>query len=114
MPASVKVSGVWRNISRVYVRVSGTWREVQRGFVRVSGTWVEVFAGLFYQGTLTVAKDPDRSWWGVNLGWGADVYGTISPANVEGRRIERLVSQGPRRCNLSLTAPHLWTLQLWS
>lgn len=35
----VKVSGVWRRVTRLYGKVSGTWREADEGYSKASGSW---------------------------------------------------------------------------
>lgn len=35
----VKVSGVWKRVTRLYGKVSGTWREAIAGYSKASGSW---------------------------------------------------------------------------
>jgi hypothetical protein len=39
MPIWTKISGVWKQIDRVYTKISGSWREVNPAKVKISNTW---------------------------------------------------------------------------
>lgn len=43
----VKIAGVWRTISTMYVKIAGVWKETTVGYVKIAGVWKEVFASLF-------------------------------------------------------------------
>ena len=42
MSLNVKVSGVWKSITQLYVNVSGTWKQCIDAYVRVGGVWKSV------------------------------------------------------------------------
>lgn len=44
MPANTRVSGSYKNVSKISVRVSGAWKDVTKGSVRVAGAWKEFFS----------------------------------------------------------------------
>jgi hypothetical protein len=44
MPANSRVSGSYKNISKISVRVGGAWKDVSKGSVRVSGVWKDFFS----------------------------------------------------------------------
>jgi len=46
MATKVKVSGAWKDVSKVHAKVSGAWKEVNGVYVRVSGVWKQVHQGI--------------------------------------------------------------------
>jgi hypothetical protein len=46
MPTKVKVSGAWKDVSKVHAKVSGAWKEVNGVYVRVSGVLKQVYQGI--------------------------------------------------------------------
>jgi hypothetical protein len=44
VPANTRVSGSYKNVSKISVRVGGAWKEVSKGFTKVSGAWKEFFS----------------------------------------------------------------------
>lgn len=43
MPAKIKVSGQWKDISKIFIKVAGQWKTVQQGFIKVLGQWKQIF-----------------------------------------------------------------------
>lgn len=46
MPTKVKVSGAWKDVSKISARVSGAWKECNGVYVKVSGIWKQVHTGV--------------------------------------------------------------------
>ena len=83
MAGSVKVSGVWKDLTEGHVKVSGVWKEITEGYVRVSGVWKQIHASstpAFFDGTMTVGNQ------GINQGYidhaAATNIGSISPSSI--------------------------------
>ena len=41
--ASVRVGGVWKDVSNIYTKVSGAWKEITAAYTKVSGDWKDMF-----------------------------------------------------------------------
>jgi|694.fasta_scaffold11650_14 hypothetical protein len=44
MPADVRVSGSYKDVSKISVKVGGSWKDVSKGSVKVSGAWKEFYS----------------------------------------------------------------------
>lgn len=43
MSAEIKISGQWKDISKIFIKVAGQWKTVQQGFIKVLGQWRQFF-----------------------------------------------------------------------
>lgn len=54
MTMHTRVTGTWRELTKVYARVAGTWRRATNAYVKVGGVWQEVFVNKLLNATMTV------------------------------------------------------------
>ena len=64
MSVHTKVSGVWKEITGIWVKISGTWKEITGGHVNISSTWKEFYAKGGLPETLIAlfSATPDSPW----------------------------------------------------
>lgn len=43
MPAKIKISNQWKDISKIFIKVAGQWKTVQQGFIKILGQWKQIF-----------------------------------------------------------------------
>ncbi|MCY1293719.1 hypothetical protein D9M68_18670 [compost metagenome] len=107
-----KVSGIWREMTDVYVRVAAVWRRTRYVYVKVAGVWKRVHRAkdALYSGSITMGY---VNYAGVdNWGFSRDNYGSASPTTLKDGTFLQLCqvaadsrgSYGPRRW-LQLAVP---------
>jgi hypothetical protein len=75
-----KVSGLWKEMTEVYVMVSSVWRRTRYVYVKVAGVWQRVHRAYdaLYNGSITMGY---VNYGGVdNWGYSAGNYGSASPS----------------------------------
>lgn len=95
MTMHTRVTGTWRELTKVYARVAGTWRRATNAYVKVGGVWQEVFVNKLLNATMTVGHYfyiGDDLWgFGVTFADSTAYPGSMTPTMTDvGRNVQAL------------------------